>query len=134
MSLNIAKISTISDDIDLTSAAMPPVYIYKSLTNKCEEIMIEGLPLGGLKNEKFAINTLEFSKGDVLVMMSDGLAEAANENDEMFDYPRIKSLIEENCMKSPEEIKNVFFEDLNEWLKGGIPEDDVTLVIVKKVA
>jgi hypothetical protein len=28
----------------------------------------------------------------------------------------------------------VFFEDLNEWLKGGIPEDDVTLVIVKKVA
>ena len=134
MSLNIAKISTISDEIDLTSAAMPPVYIYKSQTNKCEEIMIEGLPLGGLKNEKFAINTLEFSKGDVLVMMSDGLAEAANENDEMFDYPRIKSLIEENCMKSPEEIKNVFFEDLNEWLKGGIPEDDVTLVIVKKVA
>lgn len=134
MSLNIAKINTSVDKIDLTAAAMPPSYLYQSKANECLEIMIEGLPLGGLLNEKFEIHTLPFLKGDILVLLSDGLPEAANENQELFDYPRIKRLIEENYTKSTEEIKNVFFDDLNEWLKGGIPEDDVTIVIVKKVA
>ena len=34
-----------------------------------------------------------FQKGDVLVMLSDGLPEASNENKEMYDYDRIKELI-----------------------------------------
>ena len=103
-------------------------------TNKCEEIMIEGLPLGGLKNENFSMLKMPFQKGDVLVMLSDGLPEASNENNEMYDYERIKDLITKNHFKEAEEIKSKFFSSLDSWLNGGIPDDDVTLVIVKKVA
>ena len=101
---------------------------------KCKEIMIEGLPLGGLKNEKFSMLKMPFQKGDVLVMLSDGLPEASNENNEMYDYERIKDLITKNHFKEAEEIKSKFFSSLDSWLNGGIPDDDVTLVIVKKVA
>ena len=134
MSLNIAKVTAHSNTIDFTAAAMPPSYHYISKTKECQEIMVIGLPLGGLANEKFDLMTIPFHKGDVLVMLSDGLPEAANENKELYDYPRIKELIEENHSKSPEELKRLFFDDLDQWLKGGIPEDDVTIVIVKKVA
>jgi serine phosphatase RsbU (regulator of sigma subunit) len=75
-----------------------------------------------------------FQKGDVLVMLSDGLPEASNENNEMYDYERIVDLIKKNHKKEPEGIKAEFFNSLNSWLNGGIPEDDVTLVIIKKVA
>ena len=34
---------------------MPPVYLYNSKSKKTEEILIRGLPLGGLKNEKFDV-------------------------------------------------------------------------------
>ncbi|MEK9613551.1 MAG: SpoIIE family protein phosphatase [Flavobacteriaceae bacterium] len=134
MSLNIAKVTAHSNTIDFTAAAMPPSYHFISKTKECQEIMAIGLPLGGLANEKFDLMTIPFHKGDVLVMLSDGLPEAANENKELYDYPRIKELIEENHSKSPEELKRLFFDDLDQWLKGGIPEDDVTIVIVKKVA
>jgi serine phosphatase RsbU (regulator of sigma subunit) len=96
--------------------------------------MIEGLPLGGLKDEKFTMLKKSFQKGDVLVMLSDGLPEASDENNEMYDYDRIVDLITKNYTKEPEEIKAEFFKSLNSWLNGGIPDDDVTLVIVKKVA
>jgi serine phosphatase RsbU (regulator of sigma subunit) len=74
-----------------------------------------------------------FQKGDILVMLSDGLPEASDENNEMYDYDRIVDLITKNYTKEPEEIKAEFFNSLNSWLNGGIPDDDVTLVIVKKV-
>ena len=67
-------------------------------------------------------------------MLSDGLPEASNENKEMYDYERIKELISKNHSKEPKEIKKELFESLDLWLNGGVPEDDVTLVIVKKVA
>ena len=51
---------------------------------------------------------------------------------EMFDYERIKLLIEKNGNKKPIELKQILFDKLNYWLDGGIPEDDVTLVVVKK--
>ena len=51
MSLNICEIK--KDTITISSAAMPPVYIYNSKSKKTEEILIRGLPLGGIKNETF---------------------------------------------------------------------------------
>ena len=132
MSLNVAKIN--KNEIEISAAAMPPTYLFNAKSNKCEEIMIEGLPLGGLKGEKFSMLKKSFQKGDVLVMLSDGLPEASNENNEMYDYDRIVDLIKKNHTKDPEHIKAEFFNSLNSWLNGGIPDDDVTLVIVKKVA
>ena len=50
-----------------------------------------------------------FQKGDVLVMLSDGLPEASNENNEMYDYDRIKDLkYLKIILKEPEEIKKEF--------------------------
>ena len=132
MSLNVAKIN--KNEIEISAAAMPPTYLFKAKSKICEEIMIEGLPLGGLKDEKFSMLKKSFQKGDVLVMLSDGLPEASNENKEMYDYDRIVDIITKNHTKHPEDIKKEFFNSLNSWLNGGIPEDDVTLVIVKKVA
>ena len=129
MSLNVAKID--KNEIQISAAAMPPTYLFKANSNTCEEIMIEGLPLGGLKNEKFKM-LKELSKGDVLVMLSDGLP-ASNEKQEMYDYDRIKELISK-IIQGAKEIKKQLFDSLNLWINGGVPEDDVTLVIVKKVA
>ena len=130
MSLNVAKID--KNEIQISAAAMPPTYLFKANSNTCEEILIEGLPLGGLKNEKFTMLKKNFQKGDVLVMLSDGLPEASNEKQEMYDYDRIKSFILENVTKSAEEIKDLLLKELDLWMGGVIPDDDVTFVVVKK--
>jgi serine phosphatase RsbU (regulator of sigma subunit) len=131
MSLNICEIS--NNSITLSSAAMPPIYLYNSRSKKTEEILIRGLPLGGLKNEKFDVEKRKFNKGDVLVLLSDGLPEAENSSGELYDYKRVIKLINENATRSAEEIKNKLIGEVDMWLDGNVPEDDVTFVIIKKI-
>ena len=130
MSLVVSKIT--KDKIVLSSAAMPPVYFYNAKEKKCEEILIEGIPLGGLKNETYDILNKKFDKDDVLIMLSDGLPEAINKENEMYDYDRIKSFILKNVTKSAEEIKDLLLKELDLWMGGIVPDDDVTFVVVKK--
>ena len=131
MSLNICEVTKSS--ITLSSAAMPPMYLYNSKSKKTEEILIRGLPLGGLRNETFDIEKRKFSKGDVLVLLSDGLPEAENDAGELYDYERVVNLITENATKSAEELKNKLIGEVDIWLKGGVPDDDVTIVVIKKI-
>ena len=131
MSLNICEIK--NGSITLSSAAMPPIYLYNSKSKKTEEILIRGLPLGGLKNETFDIQKKKFNKGDVLVMLSDGLPEAENDAGELYDYERVMELINKNASKTAEEIKDKMIGEVDVWLDGKVPDDDVSIVIVKKI-
>ena len=72
------------------------------------------------------------STGDTIMVVSDGLPEAENENKELYDYQRINSILKTSNEFSAEEIKQKLFNSLNKWLKGGIPQDDVTVLIIKK--
>jgi sigma-B regulation protein RsbU (phosphoserine phosphatase) len=116
----------------MSSAAMPPIYLYKANTNTVEEIMNSGLPLGGLKNEQFEQLTRTFEVGDVLIQLSDGLPEATSNNGEMYDYDRLKALIQTACNQSAQEIINTLVQSVDVWMGGAHNPDDITLVVTKK--
>jgi serine phosphatase RsbU (regulator of sigma subunit) len=130
MSLNIAEIT--QDEVFLSSAAMPPIYLYKASTKQVEEFMNNGLPLGGLRDEDFVLENRKFEAGDVLVQLSDGLPEAPNLAGEMYDYERLSSLIQSSCHLSAQEIIDVLIKSVDEWMQGKRNPDDITLVVTKK--
>lgn len=131
MSMNIAEIT--QDEVYLSSAAMPPIYLYKSSTKTVEEFMNNGLPLGGLRDEEFFLETRKFESGDVLVQLSDGLPEAPNSKGDMYDYDRLRALIQTSCHLSSKEIINVLIQSVDQWLEGQHNPDDITLVVTKKI-
>ena len=130
MSLNIIEVK--DDKIRMTSAAMPPIFLYKSATKKVEEILQTNLPLGGLGNEDFDLIERDFESGDVVIQLSDGLPEAPNPAGEMYDYDRVKDHLEAVGSKSADEIKNSFILEADKWLDGLHNPDDITFVIIKK--
>ena len=130
MSLSVLKLT--KEKIEYSAAAMPPFFYYNTKKGTCQEILLEGLPLGGLKNESYTKQSLKMSTGDTIMVVSDGLPEAENENKELYDYQRINSILKTSNEFSAEEIKKKLFNSLDKWLKGGIPQDDVTVLIIKK--
>jgi hypothetical protein len=130
MSLNIAKIS--ENKIFITSAAMPPIFLYKELTAEVEEILQINLPLGSLNSETFQLIERSFEKGDVLLQLSDGLPEAPNKNGQLFDYHRVQSLLALNGKNSAEDIKTSLIEEADNWLQGAHNPDDITFIVIKK--
>jgi serine phosphatase RsbU (regulator of sigma subunit) len=130
MSLNIVQIKP--TEFELSSAAMPPVYHYVAATNKVEEILIKGLPLGGLKEEHFDSITRSFNAGDIIIQLSDGLPEAPNLSGEMYDYERLRLLIEDNGHKTAQGMIDALMASVDDWLQGLHNPDDITLVVIKK--
>ena len=131
MSLNLAHFQ--NGSMKLSSAAMPPIYHFENKNKKVDEIQISNLPLGGLIGEDFTVLNKKFSKGDVLVMISDGLPEAPNKDGELLDYDAVKECVEKNSLKSAEEIKNELVKLSDNWMDGLHNPDDITIVVCKKL-
>lgn len=130
MSLSVAKFN--SNNIELSSAAMPPTYIFSSKNNTLEEILVPNLPLGGIETEKFDGIKKEFKSGDLLVMISDGLPELPNLSKEMLDYKKVFNCIKNNAKKSANEIKDALVSLSDDWSKDTLNPDDITIVVIKK--
>ena len=130
MAISIARFW--EDRVEFTSAAMPPIYHYKSETNEVDEILLEGLPLGSFKGETYSLLSVETKPGDAYVFISDGLPEATNISEKMLGYKAVLECIKNNGKNSAEEIKQTLFDLGNAWLDGVPNQDDITIVVVKK--
>jgi serine phosphatase RsbU (regulator of sigma subunit) len=131
MSLSIAAVH--KDSITISSAAMPPTYFFSAADNLLEELMISNLPLGGMDKEKFTSVTRSFNKGDVFVMLSDGLPELPNAKNELLDYANVFNCISENSLNSAEQIKESLIKLSDDWANGLMNPDDITMVVIKKI-
>ena len=129
MSLNIAYLK--GDELLLSSAGMPPYFIYRAATNTTEEIMISGVPLGSFNQVTFDQIKTTFKVGDILAIISDGLAEAPNGSGDLFDYPRIQGIINENSHMSAQTLIEELMSQADSWLSGRHNPDDITIVIIK---
>ena len=132
MSLSVAKID--HDSIELSSAAMPPTYYFNSKKNNLEEILVPNLPLGGMQREKFDGIKLDFQKGDMIVMISDGLPELPNPTEELLDYQKVEDCLKKHSKKDAEQVKNALVELSESWANGVLNPDDITIVVIKKAA
>jgi serine phosphatase RsbU (regulator of sigma subunit) len=131
MAINIAKFTT--DKVEFTSAAMPPVYHYIGNTGAVDELLLEGLPLGSFKGETYSLINMKSQIGDAFVFLSDGLPEVENQNGEMLGYKAVLECIKSNGHLSAEEIKQSLLDLGEAWLNGLQNQDDITIVVVKKL-
>ena len=129
MAMTLAKFN--GNKLTLTAAGMPPVLIYRSDENLVEEILLEGMPLGGFIGAEREEASYQLQSGDTVLFMSDGLPEMLNPENEMLDYPRTKAAFEEVADQSPKTIIDRIFKVSMLWADGEPQADDITLVVIK---
>jgi sigma-B regulation protein RsbU (phosphoserine phosphatase) len=112
---------------------MPPGYVYNNEKNESKELLIPGLPLGSMKNLKFKSSNFKMNKGDAFVLISDGLPECVNLNGDMLDYEAVEKCVKKNGDKSAQGIIDSLVDLGETWMDGLMNDDDITLVVIKKV-
>jgi len=120
-----------SKTVEFSNAGMPPLLIYKKDTGEVEEVMINGMPLGAMKNFPYEMKEVNFSSGDALLLLSDGLPELTNKSDEQFGYEQVKEVFRSAADKTSNEIINRLKNAASDWTEEKEPDDDVTLVVIK---
>ncbi len=129
MSFSYLKID--NKNLQITSGGMPPIYYHNKETNQLEEIIIEGMPLGAMRNAKYKTVEKEMKSGDTILLLTDGLPEQMNSKDEIFDYPRVKKHFTEFIENSPITIIEKLVAAADSWMNGSSQEDDITFVVIR---
>ena len=129
MSFSYLKIE--NNKLQLSSAGMPPIYYHHKETNQVEEIIIQGMPLGAMRNASYKILEKELKSGDTILLLTDGLPEQMNANEEMFDYSRVKNHFNEIIENTPDNIIEKFVEAGDGWMNGRVQDDDITFVVIR---
>ncbi|UCH97989.1 MAG: serine/threonine-protein phosphatase, partial [Candidatus Aminicenantes bacterium] len=115
----------------VASAGMPPLYLYKKKNRTVEEIVLKAPPIGAFNHFPYPHKKVEFNEGDTLLLLSDGLPELFNPDEEMFGYSRLKQLFAGIGGKPPGQIIDELAAAGDSWLKGKPQDDDITFVVLK---
>jgi sigma-B regulation protein RsbU (phosphoserine phosphatase) len=89
-----------------------------------------GVPLGVFPDAEFQTGETTLAPGDLLVLYSDGVTEAASEMGEEFGEKRLRQVITSSKGKPLPEIQATILEAVRKW-SGQEQEDDMTLLLVR---
>lgn len=110
----------------------PPIH-YIAKTGEVNYLESTGPLLGPVPNSKFETDSTNIGEGDILVIYTDGIVEAANDKYEFYETNRLIDIIKANKDISPKEMVYTILDDV---LKFSTPlskyQDDKTLVVIKK--
>jgi hypothetical protein len=113
-----------------SSAGHLDPYVYRSATGKLEALSSWGFPLGVRRREPFREHHVEFMPGDRLVLYSDGLIEAIDDDGNPFGFDRFEQTIVSNGHLAADDIKKALLGAVKKFTRNRPPEDDQTLVVV----
>jgi serine phosphatase RsbU (regulator of sigma subunit) len=113
------------------AGAHQDIHVYRAATNTVEAIETTGLWLGLAEHIEASLKIQEFelSAGDVCVLHTDGIIEAAK-NGELFDTAGLREVLGHAQGKSAKQV----MDDVFAALDGYVLADDATLVVVRQLA
>jgi len=116
------------------SAGHNPAYLFRSATGKIEELVSDAhsYVLGIVDSASYQTRTLHLYKGDILVVYSDGLTDAQNQQEEVFGEERLLKIIRQEAPSGSHALEQKFLKAIEEFTQGMPQTDDITFVVVEK--
>lgn len=116
----------------LNAGHNPPLIVHAAGT--VEQLASGGLPLGIKRNAEYREGRTQMQMGDILVIYSDGVTEAASPSGEEFGSTRLYEVVSRNMEASAAGVRDRIESALTKFSQGTQAADDITLVIVKRQA
>ncbi len=113
---------------------MPAYWMRAQNAKAVQALKRTGMALGVLDNQKWAQKTLQFSAGDTLVLYTDGITDAENEQGEFFSRERLLEVTQAHQGRSAQALQAAIIAAVHEFIEGAIQLDDITLMVVRRAS
>ena len=130
---NIATVSTV--DVNVVGSYTVTYNVSDAATNAAIEVTrtvnvtANNLPVITLTGSA----TINFNEGDVLVIYSDGIVEAANNKYDLYSEERLEKVLKKYSGKTSKEIAQLILQDVMQFSTSeSLYQDDKTLVVIKR--
>jgi sigma-B regulation protein RsbU (phosphoserine phosphatase) len=96
-----------------------------------EVLPVAGIPLGLLENSQYEEVELPLEPGDLIVLVSDGITETDDPEDQQYGEERLPDLVAAHPNASAAELVEAIFEDVVAFAAGAKQRDDRTVIVAK---
>jgi len=131
MTLFYSMIDRHNKCIRWVNAGHDPAIIYNPIADSFRELTGRALPLGVFYDSEYTESQREITPGQIIVIGTDGIWEAHNQNGMMFGKDKLKEVIHLHANESAKEILDAVINEVEQFIYPLKKEDDLTLVVMK---
>ena len=104
--------------------------IFRASREAVELVETAGMWIGVLDDigDLLRVDTLSLNPGDALLLFTDGITEAVDNQGQMFSGDRLAAVLKENGTRPAAQIQDAILQAI----KGSKCEDDITFLVAKK--
>lgn len=116
--------------IELCNAGHCPPFLLQN--GQVQKIEATGLPIGLLCESQYTVRNFRLQPGESIFLYSDGLSEAHKNGDE-YSIDRIGDVLNQFQNLSASQLVGIILEDFTSFLDGDTRNDDLTIMVIKRV-
>ena len=105
--------------------------ILRRQSGSIERLQVGGVPLGILDNAPYESGAVTLQSGDWLVIFTDGVVEAENQQQEEYGEARLFAVLQAGVTYAPAALLNYIMGDLDRFVANAPQHDDVTLMLLR---
>ena len=113
------------------NAAHLPLMVFRSATGTLGKLDAKGLPIGVERDAAYEQKRLPLSPGDVLILCTDGIVEAMNEEGQQYTLGRLKTVIERDARDGVDKLVEAIRGDMERHVGAARQHDDQTLLLLQ---
>ena len=119
--------------IRLSNGGCPYPYHYQASSQEIAEIQIDAYPLGIHSETTYPVVEVQLGPGDRIVFCSDGIIEAANDEEVIFGFERTAETIRNGCKqnRSAPQLLDYLMNEVKRFAGDAPQGDDMTVVVLK---
>jgi sigma-B regulation protein RsbU (phosphoserine phosphatase) len=133
VTLLYAQLAPNNGQVVYVNAGHPAPLWYRAGTGELAELPSNDIPLGLEETRQFELHTIELEKGDFVIFCTDGVTEATNLAGDEFGKYHLRRVILEHTQHPPEPLLLAIQQAVREFAGAARQEDDMTLLVVKRV-
>ncbi len=102
-------------------------------TGATERLESGGLPLGLMRDARYQSGQVQLLPGDLLVVFTDGLIEAENEQEEEYGEGRMFAVLNGRSLRSAAEVLRDLMTSADQFVGQAPQHDDITCLVLRSV-
>ncbi len=110
-----------------------PILVRGNGNGEVHRLQPGGTVLGLFADRCFQEQSVDLAPGDLLLIFSDGIVEAMNENEEEFGDDRLLAAVRQHATLGEGALLERVLDNVGEFLGPVSPQDDITLIVARVV-
>jgi serine phosphatase RsbU (regulator of sigma subunit) len=132
VTLFLGILDTRSGLVGYVNCGHPPAIVHSRSTGRIEELATGGPILGFVPGDIYKAGEFKLEKSDSLVLVSDGVTEAKNPNDDMFETGRLLETVRgDGDERSADEMMETIVSAVDAFAEGSEQADDISVMVLR---